>query len=253
MTALPGNLTKTNLDQGTDDPKAARSDIAGNVDKSNSIIAYLSGLFGAGGTSAEVKSKLGYLTDQSDVEGALTGEISSHTHPVVVTGPVLHDLTSSFDVSLPIAAGYTPADFIASGLVVATKAAVPLKPTDRLIVDVENMQLDNTAGSNSTTPNVWLRINGFDSTTGPAKDGVDQFPLGGSGGLYNYTSATAGTVLTYTKSHHAGTFAVLASDFITVAANYTVDVMISGGASSTQAGVVKGATSPTIFNLRVEA
>jgi len=83
MTALPANFVKTNLDQGTDDPKAARLDLVGNVDKSNAILSYLSGLLGGGGTSAEAKGLLGYLTTKADVETVLTGLISSHAHPDV--------------------------------------------------------------------------------------------------------------------------------------------------------------------------
>lgn len=62
MTALPSALTKTNYDQTTDDPKAARSELATNTDSVNTILSYLTGLFGTDGVPATARGALG-LTD----------------------------------------------------------------------------------------------------------------------------------------------------------------------------------------------
>ncbi len=59
MTALPDQATNDQLDQSTDDPRQARNEIVGLVDKFNGVRSFLSGLLGSDGEAPTARTALG--------------------------------------------------------------------------------------------------------------------------------------------------------------------------------------------------
>ena len=98
MAALPGNLTKANFDSSLDDPSQAQSEFAGNVDKVNTIISYLTGLFGSDGVKATARTTLGLgdIATQNVSDGL---EIVTTTVRVKLDGTTLTRAAAGLKVS----------------------------------------------------------------------------------------------------------------------------------------------------------
>lgn len=59
MTSVPSDTTKANLDQSSDDPKQARSDLVSAVDTINALLQWARDLFGSDGTAETARGGLG--------------------------------------------------------------------------------------------------------------------------------------------------------------------------------------------------
>lgn len=165
------------------------------------------------------------------------------------SGAVLHDITSTSDVTMVVMASNTAAARKAVGSVIATKASVALTTTDRLHISINDLVLDGTAITINTLVDFWVRINSVHSS-----DGYDggSGPLNSINGTDTLNVITAGSTYTYSHSHDTDHFMLLASDFISTDSDYTVDIM-AASRNADDTPVVAGATATTVFKLRVDA
>lgn len=195
-----------------------------------------------------------------DIGAGTAGQIPQSNGAGVITwvnapsagADTLHDLVSTSAVTMNIAASSTPSDVRAGGKVIATKASVSLKTTDRISINVKDMILDASGVGTDTRVRIWVKINSVHSYSGFDDNGGEALPINGKAYLLTVANTAAGTVDTFSKSGHLGSITLLASDFISSNASHTIDIMAVADAGDA-AVVIDGATTTTTFNLRVEA
>lgn len=183
---------------------------------------------------------------QSNGSGVITWEDLP-----VAGSDVSHDLTSSSDVTLSVPSADTPPAHQTAGKVIATKASVALKTTDKLTVHIQDLVLDGTSISINTVVYIWVRINSVNSNEGRLDNGTAALAAVGEGRI-NLDNLQSGTTDTYNDGFDSENLSLLASDFISTDGNYTVDILACTQAAD-DTPVVKGTTTTTKFNLRVEA
>ena len=143
MTALPSNTTKVNLDSAADDPSQARAELATGLDATNTVISYLTNLFGADGVKATAISTLGVPTlttanvwtkTQSFTKGA---DLASATSLALGTDGNYFDVTGTTSIG-------TITGVAGSEITLQTDGAVTF--TDSATLDLGGVSYTSVAG-----------------------------------------------------------------------------------------------------------